>query len=269
MADWSYASEELRDIKKYIALQKYTLAAVLTKNIYISQSFADLSREKIKDKNIVNNFLLWLNYVEIQFVEPSYKEEWGEGGARGNKYTLYGDFFTAFVSDEEDILGFMFHEYLHHVQDRVLWTQCKFKKEELTIKERNFIEDMYANSWIRNVAPEISVKWQSFLSNHDMFHGLIFSDEEKSWNSLLTSEPEECNIGINFQYKKINCPTMSLLNDSTFGKFIGTWIGVLKKSEEIKNMLNTMQINNEEWDHEACTPCETEAKKQKEKTNTG
>lgn len=269
MADWSYASEELRDTKKFLALGNYALAACKIKDIYNSDDFKYLAEQNFKDEILCKNFINWCACITIKFVSADYKEEWGEGGARGNIYTLYSDFFVAFVSDMEDILGFMVHEYMHHICDRIFWGQAQDVKDSFTIKERNFIEDMYVNAWLEKELPHVSDKWQSFLSNHDMFHGLVFNDEEISWNSLLTSNLIPCHNTLTKLYGDLREDTRNFMSVVDFLAYATSWNSILNNEEKTESMINNLQINNEEWNHEACTPCEAEAKKRQEETDTG
>lgn len=270
MADWSYASEDLREIKKELALSNFSKASDLIHLIFMKDNFVYLAEQNFIDPQLCVNFLKWCNCVRVEFVPPDYKEEWGEGGARGSTYTLYGDFFTAFVSDYEDILAFMLHEYLHHVCDRILWNQVSKTglgtKDNFTIKERSFIEDMYINAWIEKDFHGVSEKWQSFLSNHDMFHGLIFDEEEKCWNSLLTSDPLPCDNDLNHLYEHLRSKGTNHIELANFLLHLGVWSTALE-DKDIKHMINNLQINNEEWNHETCTPCQTEKKEQEKETN--
>jgi len=269
MADWSYANENLRDIKKYLSLGKKYIPSHIMKEILKSESFIYLSEQNFKDEVLCRNFINWCECITIEFVDADYKEEWGEGGARGNVLTLYSDFFIAFVSDYEDILSFMVHEYMHHICDRIFFGQAEEVKESLTIKERNFVEDMYINAWIEKELPYISDKWQSFLSNHDMFHGLVFSDDEESWNSLLTSNLIPCHNDLTKLYGDLRKDTRNFMSVVDFLAYATSWISILSNEKKTKDMINNLQINNEEWSHETCTPCEAEAKKRQEEKDTG
>jgi hypothetical protein len=234
MADWSYACEDLRDIKKNLALNKYNISSAIIKNMYTGDEFAYLAEQNFKDPQLCENFLKWVNYIDVEFVPPEYKEEWSEDAARGSIYTLYADFFTAFVSDLDDIVAFMLHEYFHHVCDRILWNKTLYPKSIFTIKEKNFMEDMYVNAWIEKDFPGLTEKWQNFLSNNDMFHGLIFDDEEKNWNSLLTSTPLPCHNTLNQLYDYLREDNRNLLKPDTFTYFVREWSRVMKRARRAR-----------------------------------
>jgi len=259
MADWSYTSPELKDIKKCLALRDFEKASEQIKTVYLGDSFKELAKLHFgKEEALCNTFLKWSEYIEFKFVNSDYKEEWGEGGARGNVYTLYGDFFIAFVSNNEDIFSMLIHEYLHHVLDRILWNKITNAKNFFTVKERNFMEDMYVNAWIANISKEIAEKWQLFLVNHDMFHGLIFSEQEEKYNSLLTEKPLPCNIPLEHLYQNLREENVNLLEPRHFAYFTSHWSSILSEEKDIKQMINSLQINKEEWSHEVCTPCQEE-----------
>lgn len=268
MADWSYSNEDLREVKRNISLNKYKVAGMLLTNVIVSDDFMYLAEQNFKDEILCENFIKWCDCILFDFVSADYKDEWTEGGARGNKYTLYGDFFIAYISDLEDLLGLVLHEYLHHICDRILWDKHYATKRIFTIKEKNFMEDMYINAWIDKDFPGISYKWQSILSSHDMFHGLIFTDKEIEWNSLLTSTRLLCHNDLTQLYDDLRKDNKDLSQAKSFYQFTTAWMIILNREPKTKHMINNLQINKQEWNYETCTPCEAEAKKRKEEINS-
>lgn len=215
-----------------------------------TDEFKRLAREHIKDKYLAENFIEWCNCIELKLVDGDYKEEWGEGGARGNVYTIYKDFYDKQVNSVLCEVAFMLHEYYHHVLDRVLWNKITTSKSFFTIKERNFIEDMYINAWLRSETPEVSSEWEQFLIAHDDFHKLNFTKEEKPWNSLLTSRMVPCHNSLTLLYERIHENDHEFLDPRRFAYFASMWRSILKEDSKVKKMLNTMQINKEEWSYE-------------------
>jgi len=234
-----------------------------------SDKFRRLARKHIEDQKIAENFIQWTTCITLELTEPSFKEEWGEGGARGNVYTIYREFYEQYVKTTLDEVAFMLHEYYHHICDRILWNRITTSKQKFTIKERNFMEDMYVNSWLRIENPEVSSAWEKFLINHDIFHGLKFSEEENKYNSLLTSDILSCHNGLTFLYQKINNKTHEFLDPRMFAFYASYWNSTLRDDEDVKDMLNTMQINKEEWNYETCKAGSPEKAQQEEENNTG
>jgi hypothetical protein len=244
-----YNDEHLNEIKNYLNLNKLACASRLLEQVIRSKAFADLAIEQIKDPDILTNFINWLPFINMEFVKGSYKEKWQEGDqSRGNNYTMYADFYEQYVGGEMDILAFMFHEYLHHVQDRVLWKETgKLGKDRFSIKEKSFIEDMYSNAWIRSVAPNLGVHWEQFLFSHDEFHELKFDEEEAGYNSLLTgncTSDDEVLIDI---YDRLE-GTKKFFSPEIYKKYITTWF-IAKLNTHITEAINDLQINKEEWSY--------------------
>lgn len=263
MADWSYASEELREIKKQLSLYEFDNANKLIKDIYNSEAFIKLSTEVFAEHTALReNFTKWCEFINFEFIDINNDDKVEDEGARGNITTLYGDFFTAFVNDNEDILSMMMHEYFHHVLDRILWNKITNVKEQFTLAERDFIEDMYINAWLYNISKPIADKWQKILVNYDLFHGFFYSEEEKKYNSLLTDNPMECNICVNSLYENLREENIDLLEPRHFAYFVSYWNTLLQEEESIKTIINN--LTKEETGEEVYTSCQLEEQERKE-----